>query len=154
MSRDLLEHFRLQWSFVRGLSGDLLESLSDEELLSTPSDSLGSWWKQFRHMGRVQENYLEAVETGTVRFGIEGCSYSGGPSKVNLQKYLAGLDSRLMTCLKGDTGMKIEWFGEQKSLGQHFMCLADHEVLHHGEWIVYRKQLGGSFPASWSTWGL
>jgi uncharacterized damage-inducible protein DinB len=154
MSRDLIEHFGSQWHFVRGLTRDLLESLSDQELTATPGLSLGCWWKQFRHMGRVQENYLEAIETRTVRFGIEGTSYSAGPSKGNLLKYLAGLDFRLMNYLQGDIDLKIDWFGEQKSLAQHLMYLADHEVLHHGQWIVYRKQLGGGFPASWSTWGL
>jgi uncharacterized damage-inducible protein DinB len=48
----------------------------------------------------------------------------------------------------------IDWFGEPKSVGEHLMCLADHELLHHGQWIVYRRLLGGAFPKSWDQWGV
>ncbi len=106
-------------------------------------------------MGRVQENYLEAVSKGIVKFGVEGTSYTGGPSKQALIRYLARLDERLNSLLDRDhQAISIDWFGEKKSLAQHFLYLADHEVLHHGQWIVYRKQLGGKFPKSWSAWAL
>ena len=154
MTSDLLEHFKVQWAFVRGLTQDLLESLSDDDLMVTPDPHLGSWWKQFRHVGRVQENYLAAIETGSIRFGIEGSSYFGGPSKANLLSYLATLDTKLAKCVASKGDSRIDWFGEQKSLGQHLMYLADHEVLHHGQWIVYRKLRGSNFPQSWAVWGL
>jgi len=137
------------------MTNDLLESVTNEDLHKSPDESLGPWWKQFRHMGRVQENYLQAVESGTVQFGFEGASYNGGASKIELQKYLINLDNRLAAIIKNtDVSLKINWFGENKSLGQHLMYLADHEVLHHGQWIIYRRQLGGVFPPSWSAWDL
>lgn len=149
---DLLTHFRAQWRVTRALTRDLLESLSDAELLFTPSPALGCWWKQFRHVGRVQENYIDAISTGVVSFGFQGTTYAGGPSKTKLLSYLSALDERLESQLHAERW--IDWFGEQKCLAEHLMCLAEHEVLHHGQWISYRAQYGGTFPASWSTWGL
>jgi uncharacterized damage-inducible protein DinB len=155
MTKELLDHFQTQWSFVRGLTKDLLEVMSEEELAVTPNPKVGPWWKQFRHMGRVQENYLNAVHSGEISFGFEGCSYSGGPSGAALSDYLNVLDGRMADILaKADLSMKIDWFGENKSLAEHFLSLSDHEVLHHGQWIVYRLQLGGRFPRSWEVWGL
>lgn len=155
MSDPLLDHFKSQWQFARGLTLDLLDALSGEELLLSPHGSLGPWWKQFRHVGRVQENYIAAAKTGRVNFGIEGCAYRGGADKSTLRKYLENLDSqglRLIETTPPDTS--IDWFGEQKSLAQHLLYLVDHEILHHGQWVVYRKELGGGFPKSWSAWGL
>jgi len=155
MNDSLVFHFRSQWHFLRGLTRDLLQSMTNDDLLKSPAPTLGPWWKQFRHMGRVQENYLEAVGRGTVKFGVEGASYTGGPSKQALIRYLTQLDQRLNSMLDGDQqAISIDWFGEKKSLAQHFLYLADHEVLHHGQWIVYKKLLGGTFPKSWSVWGL
>jgi uncharacterized damage-inducible protein DinB len=155
MNDGLILHFRSQWRFLRGLTKDLLESMTDDDLLKSPTPVLGSWWKQFRHIGRVQENYLEAVSKRTVRFGVEGASYTGGPSKESLIRYLVELDERINSLLDGNhQAISIDWFGEKKSLSQHLLYLADHEILHHGQWIVYQKQLGGSFPKSWSVWGV
>ena len=155
MNDCLIDHFTSQWRFVRSLTNDLLESILDEDLLKTPALALGPWWKQFRHMGRVQENYLQAIDTGTVRFGFEGTSYKDGAAKNKLKEYLGNLDKRLNTVVEsGKETSAINWFGERKSLAQHLLCLADHEILHHGQWIVYQKQLGGNFPPSWSAWGL
>jgi uncharacterized damage-inducible protein DinB len=151
----LLSHFESQWKLLRGLSRDLLLSLSDDELKMSPGANLGPWWKQFRHVGRVQENYLNALATGTMKFGFEGTSYTGDPSNRSLDAYLERLDRRLAALIKdGSTREAVNWFGEPKSVDQHLLYLADHELLHHGQWIVYRKFLGGPFPKSWHLWGL
>lgn len=151
----MINHFKSQWRFVRGLTIDLLESLSEEKLLKTPAPSLGAWWKQFRHVGRVQENYIEAIGTKKVKFGYESGSYKGGASKEKLKEYLQNLDEKLFSMLdKTSEDVEIDWFGEQKKLATHLMYLSDHEVLHHGQWVVYQKLMGGVFPQSWDVWGL
>ena len=155
MDDPLLLHFMNQWRFVRGLTLDLLRSIPNDQLERSPGNDLGPWWKQFRHIGRVQENYLDAMISGTVKFGFEGASYRSGPSNADLAIYLRHLDNRLNSLIQTGRHCKtVDWFGKPKSVGSHLLCLADHEILHHGQWITYRRMLGGNFPESWRAWGL
>src|SRR6185436_11072076 len=87
--------FSSAWTFTRGLTTDLLEDMSDSDLLFLPGPQLGAFWKQFRHVGRVQECYMDALTTGSVDFTVEGKSYDQGPSKKWLQEYLKRLDDNL-----------------------------------------------------------
>jgi len=155
MNDPLLNHFRDQWHLVRTLTRDLLMFMPEEDLILTPGAGLGPWWKQFRHMGRIQENYLDALTSGKMQFGFAGASYAGDATKQALAQYLDHLDQRLESLInKGLPQKTVDWFGEPKPVVQHLLCLADHELLHHGQWIVYRRLLGGAFPHSWRMWGL
>ncbi|HEY7221138.1 MAG TPA: hypothetical protein VH985_22390, partial [Candidatus Binatia bacterium] len=80
MSDPLIDHFVAQWKFLRDLTKDLFESISQEEMERSPKANVGPWWKQFRHVGRVQENYLNALDTGAVKFGFEDATYRGRES--------------------------------------------------------------------------
>ncbi len=42
---ELIEHFGSQWRFLRGLTKDLLESMTNDDLLKSPAPTLGPWWK-------------------------------------------------------------------------------------------------------------
>ena len=155
MNDPLLLHFQNQWKFVRGLTLDLLQSIPDAQFESSPGRDLGPWWKQFRHVGRVQENYLDAMSSGTVKFGFAGATYQLGPSKLELEKYLKHLDNRLHALLQeGGCCKTVDWFGEPKPVACHLLCLADHEILHQGQWIAYCRIFGGTFPESWGAWGI
>lgn len=154
-SDPLLHHFHHQWKHIRRLTHDLLLALSEGELTASPGGELGPWWKQFRHVGRVQENYLQALDSGTIDFGIEGTTYAGGVSKEALGDYLVQLDRRLQAFLDGGFPRQtVNWFGRPKPVAEHLLLMADHETLHHGQWIAYRKLLGGAFPKSWAVWGV
>src|SRR5690242_9688721 len=83
-----LEHFQAEWRYIRGLTLDLLDDLSEDELLYRPCSSMGSFFQQFRHCGRVQENYLKAVTFGAVDFNTRSGTYQGGPDKKELSDYL------------------------------------------------------------------
>jgi hypothetical protein len=48
-----LDLFKSEWTFTRGLTLDLLDSLSEVELSEPPGRDLGPFWKQFRHIGRL-----------------------------------------------------------------------------------------------------
>jgi DinB superfamily len=52
-----LDLFKNEWVFTRSLTLDLLDSLTDAELAKSPSPRVGPFWKQFRHVGRLQECY-------------------------------------------------------------------------------------------------
>jgi uncharacterized damage-inducible protein DinB len=143
MRDPLIDHFKSQWKFLRGLTNDLLESISQEEMVRSPGTSVGPWWKQFRHVGRVQENYLNAINTGAVKFGFENTTYRGHDSKEELQKYLRTLDDRLNSLLQTEIRQPdIDWFGKKVTIAKHLLYLADHELLHHGQWILYARLMG------------
>jgi uncharacterized damage-inducible protein DinB len=154
-SNELTSYFLTQWSFLRGLTIDLLLELNEQELTLSPHPTLGPWWKQFRHIGRVQENYISAIRTGQVDFSIQSATYHGGASKTALIAYLRKLDDELLNLISSkNESFTIDWFGEQKPLCNHLLHLCDHETLHHGQWVTYRSILGGQFPKSWAVWGL
>jgi uncharacterized damage-inducible protein DinB len=153
MENAVAARFDSQWRFARGLTRDLLLSLEISDLSFSPGASVGSLWKHFRHVGRVQENYVRAMETGKVVFGFDGTSYAGGASKQGLIEYLDRLDlelrERLMT--RGNADQLIEWPGERIDSKEHLARLADHEILHHGMFIVCLQLLGRRFPKSWEA---
>lgn len=134
---------------------DLIDCLAENDLDFAPYPSVTPFWKQFIHLGGVQEEYLEAVGTGKIQFrGDASSSYQGGKSKVGIREYLSSLDRRLELIFReAKTNTQIDWFGEKISLRQHFHRMLEHEMLHHGEWVVFMKVLGKSFPKSWSVWG-
>lgn len=154
-SADLYQHFRSEWQFTRGLTMELLTSLNDEELQYSPSENLSPFWKQFRHVGRVQEDYLCAMESGELSFSPERGRYNGGCSRDKLITYLNELDTELEQRLSDPTlHPTISWFGAPLPVSEHLMRLITHEVLHQGAWMVYMRMLGRSFPPGWDAWGL
>lgn len=134
---------------------DLIDCLSEEDLDFSPHSSITPFWKQFIHPGRVQEEYLEAMGQGKIQFhGDASSSYKGGKSKTGILEYLSSLDRRLeLISREASTNAQIDWFGEKISLRQHFHRMLEHEMLHHGEWVVFMRALGKPFPKSWSVWG-
>lgn len=150
-----LSKFIKSWSFTRSLSLDLLRSLDETQLSWSPGEGAGTLARQFRHVGRVQENYMAALDSGFIQFSSANAGYAGGNDAETLCRYLEGLDNRLRARLETmDGGTVIDWFGEPVSLWDHLSRLDSHETLHHGQWIVYCRLLGKSFPPSWSVWGL
>ncbi len=154
-SADLYQHFRSEWQFTRGLTIELLASLSDDELQYTPGQGLGPFWKQFRHTGRVQEDYLCALECGELSFSPERGRYTGGCSRDKLITYLNELDTELQQKIaEPSLPPNIIWFGTPLPINEHLMRLVTHEVLHQGSWIVYMRIMGRNFPPGWDSWGL
>jgi hypothetical protein len=94
-NNERIRTFDMQRRLARGLTCDLLRSLGDTDLLFSPGDRVGTLWKQFRRIGRVQENYLSAIDTGRVVFTCAGVTYSEGPSGQHLLGYLNRLDADL-----------------------------------------------------------
>lgn len=155
-SVDFSRSFQSAWTFTRGLTRDLLTTLSTEDLLFVPGPGMGALWKQFRHVGRVQECYMEALTTRRINFTPEGKSYDGGPQKEWLIDYLDRLDDGLFDLLRRDVDWTsdVDWFEEKVNLFEHLMRLESHETLHHGQWIVYLKLMNRPFPESWAAWGV
>ena len=150
-----LELFKSEWTFTRRLTLDLLDSLTDPELGETLGPGLGPFWKQFRHVGRLQECYQEALNTKKIRFDYGNKRYRGGCSKNALRAYLRALDRELVqTVERVDWNATIEWEGEMASVFQHLMRMLAHEILHHGQWILYTRLMEKNLPPSCRVWGV
>jgi uncharacterized damage-inducible protein DinB len=150
-----LDLFKSEWKFTRGLTLELLDSLTDADLAETPSPHLGPLWKQFRHVGRLQECYMEALNTKKVKFDYRNKRYRGGCSKNALRAYLRALDRELIqTFERVDWNASIEREGEMISVFQHLMRMLAHETLHHGQWILYARLLEKKLPHGWKAWGV
>ena len=59
-----MDALQKDWTFTRRLTVDLLDACSKGDLDFALNSHCGPLWKQFRHMGRVHENYLSALILG------------------------------------------------------------------------------------------
>jgi uncharacterized damage-inducible protein DinB len=143
-----------EFNWARGLTIDLLQNCTERELSFQLCPEFGPLWKQFRHIGRVHENYLHALQSGKVEFGFQNCTYSGGASGEALLGYFDQLTYRHKLALeKVPSSLTIDWFGDATTLPIHVCRLIAHETLHHGQLILCWRALNKSFPKSWSSWG-
>lgn len=149
-----IEDINAEWHWARGLTVELLNACSDSDLEFRLNESSGALWKQFRHIGRVHENYLTSIEAGTAKFDTASATYSGGNSKSNLLGYFEQLQARHEAAMQGlNSAATVDWFGEVVSIELHLTRLLAHETLHHGQLILYWRALGCEFPEGWGDWG-
>lgn len=144
-----------EWGYVRRLSLDYLKHLKPEQLLLSPAKNMGPMWKQFRHIARVQENYTDALRTGSINFATDTNLYRGGCDHGELVLYLEDCDKKMLSAFESFNSDKfIDWFGENVAVDTHLVRLISHETLHHGQWILFGKSLDVTFPSSWDAWGV
>lgn len=149
-----MEKLNTEWLWARSLTYDLLKVCNQNDLNYRLNNKFGELWKQFRHIGRVQENYLNALITGKVVFSTGNCSYKNGASKEKLINYFEDLEVKHKQILDNVApNILIDWNGEKVTLDIHLTRLISHETLHHGQLILIWKSLENKFPTSWEDWG-
>lgn len=153
MEQDLKQLLE-DWQAMRQLTLDLLDELPEENLLFTVGKNMGTIGKQYRHIGDVQICYNEAIKTGKVDFNKYRRDYSLENSKEKLKAFLEEVNQEMLKLIEENQDAKIDWFGEERDIKQHIKALIEHEILHHGELVVYIRTLGINFPKSWELWGL
>ena len=143
------------WNAMRQLTIDLLESLPEKHLLFTVGKNMGTIGKQYRHIGDVQLCYSDAIKTRKISFDKYRRDYSLESSKEKLREFLQEVNVDMLKLIEENQEIEIDWFGEKLNLRQHIKALIEHEILHHGELVVYIRILGLKFPDSWGElWGL
>ncbi len=134
---------------------DLLGAAAATRLLSRRLIRRVPLWKSFRHVGRVQEDYLRALRTGYMEFVPQSGTYGGGSDGHALVRYLRRLDRQLQRLVQGaGNDFRINWFGKNITLEEHIRRLTEHELIHHGQWILVLGWYRFRFPASWRVWGV
>ena len=79
-----LAEIETEWQAMRGLTLDLLDSCTEEDLDHVPIGA-GPVWRQFRHIAGIHEVYLNAVGSGHVSFDGSGKTYAGEVSVAALR---------------------------------------------------------------------
>lgn len=153
MEQDLKQLLE-DWQAMRQLTLDLLDELPEEHLSFTVGKNMGTIGKQYRHIGDVQICYGNAIKTGKISFSDYKRDYSLESSKEKLKNFLQDVNEEMLKLIEENPDVKIDWFGESLDLNQHLKALIEHEILHHGELVVYIRTLGIKFPKSWELWGL
>ena len=87
-----MNELQQEWKYTRQLTIDLLNVCSTADLDLRLIPQCEPLWKQFRHMGRVHENYLSTLTFGQVKFDTLGGSYDGKASKLDLNDYFEWLE--------------------------------------------------------------
>lgn len=150
----MLDALLEEWRDARGLTLDLLNACSESDLAFTLHPTCGPLWRQFRHIGRVHDEYLSAIVTGDIRFDPAAGRYHGGAAQPALLGYFEDLARRHAAVFAGAAaGATVRWFDEQVSLEIHLTRLLSHEALHHGQLMLFWRALGHAFPKSWEAWG-
>ena len=148
----------------RSLITDVLRALSDEQLGLTIGKNLGTLGKLFKHVGRIQNGYIEAIRTGKLTFFKRIGDPSLEKSREKLLSLLDKNDREMFSLLEGMSyqemdSLRIDGTGKTHQSGNSLSIyalvndLTYHEILHQGELVVYLIALGLPFPDSWKLWG-
>ncbi|MBS3051918.1 MAG: DinB family protein [Candidatus Aenigmarchaeota archaeon] len=152
-----LSQFLNSWKYHRTQTIDLLKATPEDKLTFSPSDALGSLSKQFRHLANIQHCYIEAIKTQKIDFTkkIYGKEFD---NKNELITALKIEDERMLETLnklnEKEWDKIIKWGSYNPTVYEHLFWMIDHEIMHHGQLIVYWKLLQFKFPDSWKNWGL
>jgi uncharacterized damage-inducible protein DinB len=161
MNKDVASRLE-NWKFHRGLALDILKSLTDDHLMLTVGKNMGTLGEQFRHMVRVEIQYVEAIITKKIDVTKKKIDPGAAQSKNALLKLWQETSREMLTSIEklsqqeaNDLAIDWKYWGYDKlNLADHLQALSDHECLHNGEIIVYLKTHKIPFPKSWESWGL
>lgn len=161
MNKKLISPYQ-SWRFHRGLALDILKSLDEEQLQLTVGENMGTLGRQFRHIVKIEIEYLEAIKNKKVAPVQEKLSKDLSNSKEALIAVFDDVERKMADLLKSLEEEDPEkymidwthWSMDEMNLVDHIQALADHNNLHNGEIIVYAKTHNIPFPKSWEPWGL
>ncbi len=150
------------WTYVQSLPFDILQSLTNEQLLLTVGKNMGTLGEQFRHMARVRMQYAEAIETGKIDKMSGILDLEIAKNKDKLVEFWQKANQKLISILQNTNAEKLEnlkidwklWGIDELDIHTHLNILMDHETLHSGQLVVYLKTLEIHFPKSWEAWAL
>lgn len=159
MDKLLNYHFQA-WKFHRGLALDILKSLPDDQLQLTVGKNMGTLGQQFRHIAKIELEYIDAIKNKKVAPVSGRLDRSLSNSKEGLLNVFEQNEkelTELLNSIQDPENFMIDWTHwdvKEMNLIDHIQALADHNNLHNGEIIVYAKTHDIPFPKSWEPWGL
>lgn len=136
---------------------DLFENLPEDKLDWTVAKGNRTLKEQMAHIVGVEKCYLEVI-----KFGAEGWKHCHMEDdrvkwpKEKLMNLFKEADRELGEILQDKKpDEKIDWTeGNYLSLVEHLHDLNNHQKFHHGQLVIYIRNLGRQyFPDSWSIYG-
>lgn len=156
---NLVAEFERNWAVARGLTFDLLETVSATQLAFTPHDTFGTLGRQVWHCGHVQEAYRLGLVSGEMAFSVLKPAPEAETDPESLAAFLEERDAELEATLRAvrDYTATVDWGldDENPEVRDHLIWLLQHETLHQGQWSLYAALAGFELPRSWQdAWGL
>jgi uncharacterized damage-inducible protein DinB len=149
--------FETGWAFIRGLTFEFIEAVSDDRWEFTPHERYAPFCKQVRHMVCVQGVYIAGLRDRATDFGRKHSHYTGPLDRASLVAALREKDEDLGSALREipDEGdYTIEFYGT-RTLASYLSTIPQHEGIHHGQWSFYATLGGFETPPGWKlNWGL
>jgi len=137
----------------RALTYDLLDSLSDDDMALQSAQLCGMLGQQFHRLGQAQDHRIQALRTGQLSADNSALilPFEKDQSVAALIAYLKALDDLLEEELLNIKFNKVSWFGDEAAVAEYLQSLSEHEILHHGQWIVQFAQFERPLPQSWDV---
>ena len=136
------------------------EDKFDYRMVDTPSRKSDTPRESLAHQIRVQREYILAMETGKLEFGVLSGTEAGlrALSKTALLEELKAADDELArTLAEDDAGtrqIEVPWSRDKKSILSVLEALHFHEVLHTGWNLAIMDHLNMErYPALREVWG-
>lgn len=162
--KNFVTSFVRQWNFVRSETVDILDSLTDQQLLFQPTgtDKWQPLYYQFTCIARTQIVYAKAIKEGKMDFNwFESDEFPDKhqfKTKMELKLLLDKTDKMWSSAIveqRRNEEFKIDWPGFKQSLPNHIVSLISHERIHHGELISYLTLAGFELPKNFKqNWAL
>jgi hypothetical protein len=136
------------------------EAQFDYRMVDTSARKSDSPRESLAHQIRVQREYLRAIETGKLEFGVLSDSeYQLKTwSKAALLEELQNADNELASLLNDNEialqQIEVPWSGEKQSVLSVLEAIQFHEVLHTGWNLAVMDHLNmARYPALKEVWG-
>lgn len=141
---DQKHQFLRDWAYLRNNTQEYLKSVPDDRLTFSSHPEWGSIGRHLRHMGDVQECYLNALDTGKLSFKAKRKDRSMESNKQKLAAYFRELDEKLEkkinTMGEQDFLKPVEWKEfDNPTVEATLTYMKEHEVFHQGILQVYAK---------------
>jgi hypothetical protein len=160
---NLLNSFTRNWDFTRSETIEILGSINDKQLQFKPDGD--KWQPLFWEFGcliRSQLIYTDAIVKGEMDFSLFKStnipSKEAYKTKDAILTALENADKEWVGAIRShenDEDYQIAWPGFKRPFVNHISKLAEHERIHHGQFISYFTLAGFDLPPKFSTnWGL
>ena len=134
------------WKQTRSITLEFISQLSDADFdKQLPRKELNTIRLQLEELAAMQEDWQAAMSTKTMDFSE---SYAlMDTSRQGLAAKFAELDHQLETLLASLDGSEvIDWYGNEKSIYEHFSSMISHEMMHIGQIIAFCYATGIHIP--------
>lgn len=153
---DLTTIITTHWRNLRAMTYDLLAQLNTDDLAQTlPFPTSQSLGYQFLCMLGTQESWMSKLSRGEWVGWSCSLSTEDGPPPTpeQIRKSLQAADARMNELLQ--QGDLLRTFPNGTAPLEHYLRLAEHEALHHGQLINFIYALELPIPESWAdNWAL